>query len=294
MALEKIKLSDTRSIGKGEPVFFIGEIGINHNGEIDIIKKLIDSAFACSWDCVKFQKRVPELAVPEKQKSVMRQTPWGEMTYLEYKKHVELNKEQYDFIDSYCKEKPLMWSCSPWDMPSLKFILEYDIPFIKIASATITQNDILIEAAKSGKPIIMSTGMSTLEEVDEAVNVLEKYTSGNYVLMHTNSAYPSPLDELNLSTIQFLKDRYKCIVGYSGHEYEIEPSAIAATLGAKVIERHITVNHEMWGTDQMCSLEMRGMDLLYRRVKMMERVLGTPMVAVTEHEKAPREKLRGN
>lgn len=291
MAQKNFMIGNT-AIGENSPVFFIAEIGINHNADMTVIKKLIDSSFACDWNCVKFQKRVPELAVPEQQKDVMRNTPWGEMTYLEYKKRIELGKEEYDFIDDYCKEKPILWSASPWDMPSLDFLLQYDIPFIKIASASLTNSELLKKATLTGLPIILSTGMSTLEEVDNAVNVLEKYGEGRYVLMHTNSAYPAKLEELNLRAIEKLHERYDCIVGYSGHEYELEPTVVATSLGAKVIERHITLNHNMWGTDQKSSLEMRGMDFLYRRVRQMEQCLGEKKIFVTEREIPVREKLR--
>lgn len=291
MAKKSIQIGNI-SIGDTAPVFFIAEIGINHNADMTILKKLIDSSFACNWDCVKFQKRVPELAVPEHQKGVMRSTPWGEMTYLEYKKKIELGKEEYDYIDEYCKEKPIMWSASPWDMPSLEFLIGYDLPFIKIASALLANNELLKAAVQTGIPIILSTGMSTLEEVDGAVNIMEKYGDGSYVLMHANSAYPAKLEELNLRAIEKLRERYDCIVGYSGHEYELEPTVIAASLGAKVIERHITLNHKMWGTDQKSSLEMRGMDFLYRRIRQMEQCLGQKEIFVTEGEIPFREKLR--
>lgn len=291
MANRKIQIGD-RFIGENEPVFFIAEIGINHNADMQIVKRLIDGAFACNWDCVKFQKRVPELAVPEHQKGVMRSTPWGEMTYLDYKKRIEFGRNEYDYIDKYCREKPIMWSCSPWDLPSLEFLLEYNLPFIKIASALLTNLNLLTAACQTGKPIILSTGMSTLEEVDRAVEILEKYSGGNYALMHANSAYPAKLEELNLLAIRKLRERYGCIVGYSGHEYELEPSVVAATLGAKIIERHITIDHTMWGTDQKSSLEMRGMDYLLRRIRHLEICLGKEEIEVTSEEVPIREKLR--
>lgn len=279
-------------LGDNYPTYLIGEIGINHNGDMKIIKRLIDSAFACGWDCVKFQKRTPNLAVPENQKNVMRDTPWGRMTYLEYKKKIELTKEQFDYIDAYCREKPIAWSCSPWDLPSLEFLFQYDLPWIKIASASLTDLELLKEAAKTFKPVLVSTGMSTVEEIDAAVNILEKYGKGDYALLHTNSAYPAKDTELNLLRIRTLKERYNCIVGYSGHEYDINPTVIAAALGAKIIERHITVDHEMWGTDQKSSLEVRGMDYLARRVRAIDVYLGNNQIKVTESELPVRDKLR--
>lgn len=283
-----------RFIGENEPVFLIAEIGINHNGDIEIAKKLMDAAFACGWQCVKFQKRTPEICVPEHQKNMLRETPWGEMTYLEYKYKVEFSKEEYSYIDNYCKEKPILWTASVWDIPSLEFILDYDVPFIKIPSAKLTESELLSEAAKSGKTIILSTGMSTVEEIDEAVNLLEKHSKDNYILMHTNSTYPTPTKDINLSTIQFLKDRYNCLVGYSGHEYDLEPSVIAVALGAKIIERHITLDHNMWGSDHFASLEVHAMDLLRKRINEVDVVLGDGIKRLTPKEMEVRKKLRGN
>jgi len=273
--------------------YLIAEIGINHNGKIQIAKKLIDAAFSCGWNCVKFQKKEPEVCVPENQKHNIKETPWGEMTYLEYKKRMEFGKGEYDYIDKYCREKPIDWTTSVWDLQSLNFILNYNVPFIKIPSAKLTEIELIIEAAKSGKPLIVSTGMSTIEEIDKAVEVLEKYAS-SYALMHCNSNYPTPDNELNINCIKMLKQRYKCPVGYSGHEYGLNPSVYSAVLGAKIIERHITLDHNIWGTDQSSSLEIIGMDLLKKRVKNVDRILGDGEKIVTEKEKEIRKKLRGN
>ena len=292
MANQTIKINDY-VIGNDNPVFMIAEIGINHNGSLDIAKKLIDAAFACNWHCVKFQKRTPDLCVPEDQKNILRDTPWGKITYLEYKHKVEFGRKEYSYIDKYCKEKPLYWIASVWDIPSLEFILTYDIPFIKIPSAKLTEHELLKLASQSGKPVILSTGMSTIEEIDEAVEILEKYSKGDYILMHTNSAYPSPIEELNLRVINYFKDRYKCIIGYSGHEYGLEASVVAVSLGAKVIERHITLDHNMWGSDHSASLEVHGMDLLYKRIKEIKNVLGDGIKKVVGAELESRKKLRG-
>ena len=281
-------------VSESSKPFLIGEIGINHNGDLQIAKKLIDAANACGWQSVKFQKRVPEIAVPEEQKSVMRDTPWGRMTYLEYKKRMEFGKEEYDYIDKYCKEKPISWSASPWDMPSLEFLLQYDIPYIKIASATFTNDEILTAAAKSGKVVIMSTGMSDWSMIDHAVDILEKYASGGYILMHTNSVYPAQHKDLNLNVIKSFKDRYRCLVGYSGHEEDVEPSVIAVVLGACVIERHITLSHEMWGTDQKASLEITGMTRVENRSKTIKEMLGVGERSMSDAEREVRKKLRGN
>jgi N-acetylneuraminate synthase len=284
---------DGRLVGDNQPVYMIAEIGLNHNGDLQIAKKLIDAAFATNWDCVKFQKRTPEICVPEHQKSVMRDTPWGRMTYLEYRYRVEFEKEQYDYIDTYCCEKPISWTASIWDLKSLEFLLQYDIPFIKVPSAKLTEHEFLVESAKSGKPVILSTGMSTIEEIDAAVEVLEKHAKGNYVLMHTNSSYPAPPEELNLRVINFLKERYKCIIGYSGHEYDLEPSVIAASLGAGLIERHVTLDHNIWGSDQFASLEVHAMDMLRKRIKNIDLILGDGIKKLTGKELEVRKKLRG-
>lgn len=280
-------------VGEQQPVYMIAEIGLNHNGDMQIAKKLIDAAFATNWDCVKFQKRTPEICVPEHQKNVMRETPWGRMTYLEYRYKVEFEKKEYDYIDQYCSDKPIAWTASVWDLKSLEFLLQYNIPFIKIPSAKLTEHEYLVEAAKSGKPVILSTGMSTIDEIDDAVNVLIKNSKDNYILMHTNSSYPAPPEELNLKVIKFLKERYDCIIGYSGHEFDLEPSVIAATIGASIIERHVTIDHNMWGSDQFASLEVHAMDMLRKRIKNIDLILGDGIKKLTEKELEVRKKLRG-
>lgn len=292
MANKCVRIGD-HEINTDSNPFMIAEIGINHNGDIQIAKRLIDAAFACNWHAVKFQKRVPEISVPESQKNVMRDTPWGEMTYLEYKKKIEFGKKEYDLIDDYCKAKPIVWSASPWDIPSLHFLLEYNVPFIKMASAMLTNDELLIEAAKSGKPIIQSTGMSTWEEIDHAVEILEREANGNYILMHTNSSYPADYEDLNLKMIETLKERYGCLVGYSGHEQDLEPTVTAVALGACVIERHVTVSHDLWGTDQKASLEIPAMGFLEGRVRYIRSMLGDGQRHLCEKELAVRKKLRG-
>ena len=292
MAKKEIQIGN-KIIKEGCNPYLIAEIGINHNGDIQVAKRLMDAAFACKWDCVKFQKREPDIAVPEHQKNVMRDTPWGMMTYLEYKKRIEFGKNEFDYIDNYCMEKPLDWTASPWDMPSLQFLLSYDIPFIKIASATITNDELMECAAKSGKTIVMSTGMSTIEEIDHAVELMEKYSFGNYILMHTNSSYPTDQDDINLNMIATLRERYDCLVGYSGHEQDLEPTVIAGALGAVMVERHVTLSHEMWGTDQAASLEVPAMGMLAGRLRNVRAMLGNGKKELSEKELAVRKKLRG-
>ena len=275
-----------------EGVYLIAEIGINHNGDIDIAKRLIDATNACGWYCAKFQKRNPDVCVPEDQKSKMRSTPWGEMTYLEYKYKVEFEKTQYDIINQYCLEKPLPWTVSIWDLDSLNFISDYDVPFIKIPSPQITNHELIKEVALSGYPVVISTGMSTWEIIDDALKILDK-NNAEYAVLHCNSTYPAPPNELNLNIIPIMKEKYNCIVGYSGHEYGLEPSVVAVTLGAKIIERHITLDHDMWGTDHKSSLEVHAMDLLKKRIDDINGILGGTEKIITESEKSVMKKLRG-
>jgi N-acetylneuraminate synthase len=273
--------------------YLIAEIGINHNGDMQIAKKLIDATFACSWDCAKFQKRYPEVSVPDHQKNVVRDTPWGKMTYLEYKYRIEFEKQEYDYIDKYCKEKPLDWTASVWDIDSLNFLMQYDLPFLKVPSAHNDNKDLLLESCKSGLPVILSTGMSTIEEVDIAVNLLMKHAK-SYAIMHTNSSYPAKDEELNLSMITKFKERYNCPVGYSGHEYGLDSTTIAVALGATIVERHITLDHKMWGTDQSSSVEIQGMDKLFKQINSVGKYLGDGIKHIYESELSIRKKLRGN
>ena len=274
-------------------IYIIAEIGINHNGDMTIAKKLIDIAKVAGCDVVKFQKRNPDVCVPEHQKTIMRDTPWGRMTYLDYKYKVEFNQNQYDEIDIYCKEKDIKWSASPWDLDSLDFLNQYDIPFIKIPSALLTDLELIKESVKTGKKIIISTGMSTIEEIDNAVDTIKKVnTEAQYAILHCNSTYPAPNDELNLNCIKTLKDKYKCEVGYSGHEFGLTTTIASVCLGATIIERHITLDRTMWGTDQMCSVEPQGLIKLVRGIKELNKALGDGKKIVTETEKPIREKLR--
>jgi len=276
-----------------DDIYLIGEIGINHSGDIQIAKKLIDAIHCCGWNCAKFQKRNPDKCVPEHQKNVMRDTPWGRMTYLQYKYKLEFGIEQYDYIDKYCNEKPIDWSASVWDIDSLNFLLQYKIPFIKIPSALITNLELVSESAKSLLPMIISTGMSTIQEIDTAVNETLKYNK-NLVIMHTNSEYPAPHNDLNLLCIPMLKERYNCTIGYSGHEEDVEPTVVACTLGARVVERHITISHSLWGTDQKASLEVMGMDILAKRIKDIPVIMGDGNKRITDGELEKRNQLRKN
>lgn len=271
--------------------YIIAEIGINHNGNMDIAKKLIDIAALSGCDAVKFQKRNPDICVPDHQKNVMRETPWGNMTYLEYKHTIEFGKNEYDEIDSYCDSKGISWSASPWDLDSLDFLNGYDLPFIKIPSAMLTNKELLEESVKTGKKIILSVGMSTLNEIDNAVKILKK--SNNFALLHCNSSYPAPLNELNLSAIQTLKNRYDCEVGYSGHEFRLGTTVASIYLGATIIERHITLDRTMWGTDHMSSVEPQGLIKLVKGIRELEEAYGDGQIKITDSQIPVRNKLRG-
>ena len=273
--------------------YIIAEIGINHNGSLEVAKKLIDVAAVAGCDAVKFQKRNPDVCVPEHQKSVMRETPWGTMTYLEYKYKVEFEKEEYDEINEYCKDKGIAWSASPWDLDSLEFLDQYDLSFIKMPSAMMTNESLMRAAAKTGKKIIFSSGMSTLEETDKAVEWMRE-EGADFALLHCNSAYPAPIEDLNLSCIKTLQDRYKCEVGYSGHEFRIGTTVAAVYLGASILERHITLDRTMWGSDHLSSVEPQGLIKMVRGVRELELAFGDGVKRVTDGELPSRKKLRGN
>jgi len=289
LIMKEIKIRDI-VISEKSPILFIAEIGINHNGSLENAKKLIDMAKLCNVRVVKFQKRTPELCVPEHRKNLIYDTPWGEITYLEYKKKVEFGKEEFEVIDKYCKEKNMIWFASPWDIPSVEFLEEFDVPCYKIASAKLTDRDLLEKISSLDKPILLSTGMSTEEQIDKAVNILR---DNDLILMHCNASYPANPEELNLLCIKTLKQKYPdLIIGYSGHEVGLAPSLIAAELGAKVIERHITLDRSMWGSDQAASLEYPGLRRLIRDLNMLDKWKGDGIITITEAEKLVMKKLR--
>ena len=275
-----------------DETYLIAEIGINHNGDMNITKKLIDASYACGWHCVKFQKRNPDVCVPDDQKNIKRDTPWGEMTYLDYKYKVEFEKEEYDEIDRYCQDKPILWTASVWDLDSLEFMANYKIPFLKIPSAHLTNLELIKACAMTNVPILISTGMSDWQMVDDAVEILEKANT-EYSILHCNSTYPAPHEDLNLNVILEMKNRYDCIIGYSGHEYDLVPSQTAVAIGARIIERHITLDHTMWGTDQSASLEVHAMDLLSKRLRGITKMLGGKEKVITASEIPVMKKLRG-
>jgi len=248
----------------------IAEIGINHNGDISIAKKLIDAAAIAGCDYVKFQKRTPDLCVPEEQRDVLRQTPWGEMKYIKYKKKIEFTPADYSEIDKYCKSKNIKWFSSVWDIPSVDFCSEFKESIMKIPSALITNLELCSYARERCKTLMISTGMSTEEEIEKCIEVCNPD-----IIMHTNSSYPSRLGELNLSYIQHLKERYPDKeIGYSGHEYGLVTTFATVPMGVDWIERHITLDRTMWGSDQMASVEPHGLTKLVKGIRDIEASLG--------------------
>lgn len=272
-------------------IFIIAEIGINHNGDIELAKKLIDSAVQAGCDAVKFQKRTPEICVPEKMKTIMRETPWGLMTYIDYKKKIEFNENEYDSIESYCKQKGIAWSASAWDLESLRFLDKYNLPFNKVASALATHLEFLNEVAKRKTLTYVSVGMCDYEDIDAIVEIFRSY-SCPLVLMHTISTYPAQDKDLNLKMIQTISNKYNLPVGYSGHESSVSPSIVAASLGAVAIERHITLDRSMWGTDHSASLEPSGLNQLVGAIRKVPIVLGDGVKKIIEGELEAAKKMR--
>ncbi|MFA5577833.1 MAG: N-acetylneuraminate synthase family protein [Tissierellaceae bacterium] len=276
-------------VGDSHPTYVIGEVGINHNGDIEIAKSLMNAAKKAGADAVKFQKRTPEICVPLEQQSQMRETPWGYISYLEYRYKTEFDHEAYQEIDRHAKELGIDWFASSWDIPSLEFIQQFDPPTHKIPSALLTDKELLRAHRDTGKPLILSTGMSTIEEINEAIAVLGE---DNLVLCHTTSSYPCPPEELNLRMIQTLKERFSCPIGYSGHEVGLVPSAIAVALGACMVERHITLDRAMWGSDQSASVEPQGLASLVKYIRVTEKSLGDGIKHVYDSEQSSLRKLR--
>lgn len=280
----------SRLIGDDLPVYVIGEIGLNHNGDVSLALRLIDVAAEAGADAVKFQKRTPEIATPEHMRDTLRETPWGTMTYLEYRRRVEFDAEQYAQIGAYAAARGLDWFASPWDVPSVDVLEELDVVAHKIASASVTDIELLERVAMTGKPVLLSTGMSTLEEIDRAVDTLGR---DQLVLLHATSTYPMPAEEANLRTIETLRTRYPGVpIGYSGHERGLQISLAAVALGARVVERHITLDRTMWGSDHAASLEPQGFEHLVRDIRIIETALGDGVKRVFPGELAPRAKLR--
>ncbi len=286
--MQKLKIG-SRWIGDGEPSFIIAEIGINHNGSLETAKRLIDAAVLASCDAVKFQKRTPELSVPPEQRNVMRETPWGNMTYMEYRYRVEFDEAAYSQIDHYCRERGILWFASPWDVPSVDFLEQFQPPCYKVASASLTDAEMLRHINALGRPVILSTGMSTIDQIQEAVQLID---TSKLAIMHTTSTYPCPPEELNLNMIRTLREMYKVPVGYSGHETGLQTTVAAVVLGANLIERHITLDRAMWGSDQAASVEPQGFSRLVRDIRTVELALGDGQKRVYDSELPIMKKLR--
>ncbi len=289
MDLNTIRIGD-RLVGEGQPTYIIAEIGINHNGSLDLAKMLIDGAVRAGCDAVKFQKRTPEICVPHDQWHLERDTPWGRMTYIEYRHKVEFNLAEYSEIDRYCRLKGIQWFASCWDKPSVDFIEHFEPPAYKASSASLTDISLLKKKKATGKPLIISTGMSTMEEIEAAVEALG---TENLLIAHSTSTYPCPVDELNLKMVQTLKAKYPGVaIGYSGHETGLAPTVAAVAMGAAFVERHITLDRAMWGTDQAASVEVGGFARLVEMIRDIERSSGDGVKRVYDSELGPRKKMR--
>jgi len=287
VAHEVVKIGD-KGIGAGHPAYVIAEIGINHNGDLDLAKRLISIAHAAGCDAVKFQKRTIEVVYTAEELAKPRESPFGE-TNGDLKRGLEFGADQYGEIAAYCRALKMPWFVSCWDEASVEFVARFDVPCYKIASASLTDDALLRHTRATGKPIMLSTGMSTLAEIDHAVEVLG---SDDLVLLHTVSTYPARYDELNLRGIQTLAARYGVPVGYSGHETGIPSSVAAVALGASCIERHITVDRALWGSDQAASLEPNGISRLVRDIRLVEQAMGDGVKRVLEREIPIIQKLR--
>ncbi|MGD1007860.1 MAG: N-acetylneuraminate synthase family protein [Ignavibacteriaceae bacterium] len=279
-----------RFVGDGYPVFIIAEIGLNHNGLVNIAKKMIDGAIFAGCDAIKFQKRTPELCVPREQWEIERDTPWGKVTYIEYRNKMEFTKDEFGEIVDYCRQKNITWFASCWDELAIDFIEEFDPLLYKIASASLTDAELLIKHKAFNKPIILSTGMTEIEDIETAVDILDK---SKLLLAHSTSSYPCNNNELNLNVIHALKGKYPSIpIGYSGHEVGLAPTWAAVALGASFIERHITLDRAMWGTDQAASVEVIGFMRLVNNIRDIEKALGDGIKRVYESELSQMKKLR--
>jgi N-acetylneuraminate synthase len=283
-------VSAKRSIGAGQPVYIIAEIGINHNGSLDIAKKLIDEAVAAGCDAVKFQKRTPELCTPKDQWHLERDTPWGRMTYINYRKIIELGYDEYASIDAYCKEKGIDWFVSCWDEESVDFMEQFNPGVYKFASASLTDHGLIAKVKTTGKPYILSTGMSTLDEIRAAVDT---FGTDNLLIAHSTSAYPCPPQELNLRMIDTLADLYPGVpIGYSGHETGLATTIAAVAMGASFVERHFTLDRAMWGSDHAASVEPQGMQKLVRDIRDVEQAIGDGVKRVYDSELGAMKRLR--
>ncbi|MDF2433739.1 MAG: hypothetical protein JWP44_3370 [Mucilaginibacter sp.] len=293
---ETITLNTGNKIGPGEPCYIIAEIGINHNGSLEVAKKLIDEAVAAKATAVKFQKRTPEICVPKDQWEIMRDTPWGRISYIDYKRKTEFGIAEYATIDQYCKKQGIDWFVSTWDVEAVDFMEHFDTPLYKLASASLTDFPLIKRILLTGKPLMLSTGMSTNKEIDDAVSLIRTFDE-NYPLLiaHSTSAYPCKPEELNLKMIQTLGAKFSGIpIGYSGHETGLATTVAAVSLGATFVERHFTLDRAMWGSDHAASVEPQGFQRLVRDIRDVETATGDGIKRVYESELGPMKRLRVN
>ncbi|HEY3235471.1 MAG TPA: N-acetylneuraminate synthase family protein [Polyangiaceae bacterium] len=277
-------------VGDGQPVYVIAELGINHNGSVEIAQKLIDGAVLAGCNAVKFQKRTPELCVPRDQWDIERSTPWGRLSYIDYRRKIELDESAYAELDRYCRKRKMPWFASCWDEASVDFVQRFEPPCYKIASASITDLSLLQKLRTTQHPLIMSTGMSTFPEIERAVAALG---TKDLLIAHSTSTYPCPLDEINLKMIHTLRQHWpECPIGYSGHESGLAPTWAAVAMGASFIERHITLDRAMWGSDQAASVEIVGLARLVSNIRDIERAMGDGVKRLQQGEVGPRDKLR--
>lgn len=278
-----------RWIGDGHPAYIVAEIGVNHNGSVAIAKELIKQAHHNGVDAVKFQKRTPELCVPRDQWDIMRETPWGYISYIEYRRKMEFQQEEYTEIERYCAELGIPWFASVWDEPSVEFLEAFQPICYKVPSASLTDHNLLKCLRDTGRPVILSTGMSTMEQIHEAVNLLD---IDKLVITHATSTYPCDPNELNLNMIETLRKEFSCPIGYSGHEVGLITSVVSVALGACMVERHITLDRAMWGSDQAASVEPQGFERLVKYVRVTEQSLGDGVKRVYDSELPSLRKLR--
>jgi N-acetylneuraminate synthase len=274
-------------------IFYIAEAGINHNGDINIAKRIIDIAIAAGADAVKFQKRDPLQCVPEEQKNIMKETPWGVMSYLDYKKRIEFGEKEYDEIDRYCKDRGIEWFCSTWDIDSQHFLRKYNLKYNKIASAMLTYEDLLEEVSQEQRHTFISTGMSSMVEIENAIDIFRKY-SCPFTIMHCTSTYPCVFEEVNLNMIKTLRNLYpdSIGVGFSDHTKGILAGPVAVSLGATVLEKHITNDRSAYGSDQANSLEEKGIKSYIRDCNNVAKILGSGVKVIYTSEEPIRKKLR--
>lgn len=279
----------SRWLGDGHPAYVVAEIGVNHNGSVEIAKELIKQAHHTGVDAVKFQKRTPELCVPKDQWNIMRETPWGYVSYIDYRRKMEFQHDEYADIDGYCKELDMPWFASVWDEPSVEFLEAFDPICYKVPSASLTDHGLLRCLRATGRPVILSTGMSSIEQIREGVKQLDM---DKLVITHATSTYPCDPNELNLNMIQTLRSEFPCPIGYSGHEVGLITSVVAVALGACLVERHITLDRAMWGSDQAASVEPQGFERLVKYVRVTEQSLGDGVKRVYDSEMASMRRLR--